>query len=660
MATTTVATTLNTALSYLDSGLSVIPCRRADKLPDATLLPLDPITKKPTWKPYQKHPADTAQARQWFQNGASVAIVCGAVSGGLVVLDFDKEAISRGLHRDWYTHTQHLAAGLPIVQTGNGYQVYLRTTLDIRNAQLACYALPPNDEGREQWGVLVETRGEGGYVIAPPSIHPSGRTYKIIRGDLSAIPLLSDDDTRELLAACRAYDERPAPRPRQPGTNQGSAIVTNTSTYIERALQNELAQLRSAGQGRRNSQLNRSAYSLGQLIGAGLLDYNQTWDTLYDVACDIGLDQDGRCGVMGIEKTIASGLTAGMKTPRQIRARPQPSPRLPAPTPTIDSSQEELAISQRQRGRPTRYDPSILLAWLTNHSDCGAYLGSNAEICDELQWTERAVQRALQTLEDQQHITRIQHQPGRLIRLGGDKNTNAIAKPELRGDKNRNTVPAEDDKNQEYAVLRGDKNTSNQTTPQGVTKIEKASGSGNAGGDKNTQDAIIETRAPDVKININTSPNGKLNAREEFCHPSETPGAAPPVDELAVRRQAYAAVFAALADDQEGAREALAALPPGPYADWAQLLVEAWPRTNPETRPIWISNLVRHLVLRWNDEESARRLMRHLSPEQRQKLDMELYKVCGSKPQGSLSESFARRIERSFPRRPPVPRQQGP
>src|SRR5205809_6610447 len=82
------------ALSLLAGGVSIIPTSRGDKRPVNRLLPMVPDEKtgepKPSWKPFQSEAADAVTARGWFDKGCgSYAGVCGKVSGGLLVIDFD-------------------------------------------------------------------------------------------------------------------------------------------------------------------------------------------------------------------------------------------------------------------------------------------------------------------------------------------------------------------------------------------------------------------------------------------------------------------------------------------------------------------------------------------------------------------------------------------
>jgi hypothetical protein len=60
--------------------------------------------------------------------------------------------------------------------------------------------------------------------------------------------------------------------------------------------------------------LNRSAFALGQLVGAGMLDGESTAAVLEDAGQRIGLDADE------VRRSIASGLRAGARCPRGGRA----------------------------------------------------------------------------------------------------------------------------------------------------------------------------------------------------------------------------------------------------------------------------------------------------------------------------------------------------
>lgn len=163
-------TTLERAQRYLMAGLSVIPIKA-----DGSKAP--PIA----WKEYQRRTATEAELSRWFHDDAQgIAIVGGKVSGGLEILDFD----DRPTYDAWSQLVEQQAPGLlallPQVKTpSGGVHVYYRCAHPPGNAKLA-EAL--GDKGKY---VLIETRGEGGYVLAPgcpAACHPDKGLYTQFSG----------------------------------------------------------------------------------------------------------------------------------------------------------------------------------------------------------------------------------------------------------------------------------------------------------------------------------------------------------------------------------------------------------------------------------------------------------------------------------------------
>ncbi|GAG12678.1 unnamed protein product, partial [marine sediment metagenome] len=141
---------------------------------DWSLIPIQPRTKVPacpSWKPYQTERADEAKLHHWFgSNGdQGVAVICGEVSGGLVVRDFDQMAA----YERWAAEYPELAETLPTVATGRpGRHVYVRANIDqIRDLSPSRGSVLTFDDG--------EVRG-GGYCLLPPSKHPNGNDYRWI------------------------------------------------------------------------------------------------------------------------------------------------------------------------------------------------------------------------------------------------------------------------------------------------------------------------------------------------------------------------------------------------------------------------------------------------------------------------------------------------
>src|SRR5262245_37416329 len=98
------------AALYLEAGLSIIPCESRGKKP------------KVPWKRFQNERPDERLLHSWFSgNDLNLAIVCGVVSGNLVVLDFDVP----GIYEKWAAGHPDVANVAPTVKTSRGRHVYL-------------------------------------------------------------------------------------------------------------------------------------------------------------------------------------------------------------------------------------------------------------------------------------------------------------------------------------------------------------------------------------------------------------------------------------------------------------------------------------------------------------------------------------------------------
>lgn len=177
------------AKEYLKAQLSVIPTKE-DKLPAL-----------PSWKPYQSQRIKEDEVEGLF-TGANVkglAIICGAISGGLEVIDVDTKHDTtgslwdelRGLIED---NLPELYSRLVIAHTkSGGYHIYYRCKEIKGNLKLATKL---NKE------VLIETRGEGGYVIAPPT-----PKYTYIQGEPGNIPTITPEDRDILFSISKSFNE---------------------------------------------------------------------------------------------------------------------------------------------------------------------------------------------------------------------------------------------------------------------------------------------------------------------------------------------------------------------------------------------------------------------------------------------------------------------
>lgn len=194
-----IQSTCSLAQDYVKSGLSIIPVRAdGSKAPAVS-----------QWKTYQSTPPQSAEIGDWFNDHRllGIAIIAGTVSGHLEVIDFDEVS----LVAPWLEMVNETAPGLlnqiPMVQTPTGgMHVYYRCETIGWNAKLAERI---NDQGKPE--TLIETRGEGGYVIAPgspPECHPSGKNYEVINGSLLNIPTITPGEREALIECAKAFNER--------------------------------------------------------------------------------------------------------------------------------------------------------------------------------------------------------------------------------------------------------------------------------------------------------------------------------------------------------------------------------------------------------------------------------------------------------------------
>ena len=124
-----------------------------------------------------------------------------------------------------------------------------------------------------------------------------------------------------------------------------------TAAYVQSALDQETDKLARTTSGR-NQQLNTSAFSMGQLIGAGVLDRALAEQRLFDAATANGyVEKDGASATRA---SIRSGLSAGERQPRQI---PNGSIAAPEPVSVVRSSTAGLPTRTPGETLHTPTDP---------------------------------------------------------------------------------------------------------------------------------------------------------------------------------------------------------------------------------------------------------------------------------------------------------------
>ncbi len=215
--------TLTAACEALAAGFSLLPIKT-----DGSKAPAIP-----TWKHLQQQPPTDAQLQQWFggRTPHGLGLIHGAVSGHSEALDFDEPGLyAQFAHLCTAQGWGDLVERLPLVETpSGGHHLLYRCEEPVAgNTKLA---ETPDRQTR------IETRGEGGYTVAPGSpaaCHAAGLPYQFTRGSLSAVPILTPAERFALHDLARVFHEyadlrhlAPEPRPTpHAGTRPGDDFNT--------------------------------------------------------------------------------------------------------------------------------------------------------------------------------------------------------------------------------------------------------------------------------------------------------------------------------------------------------------------------------------------------------------------------------------------------
>ena len=215
---------LAAALAAFDEGLCPIrPRTDGSKAPLAVPYhgPRDPTTGKrgPGWDLYQTERPSRPTVAGWFKHYPGLGIVCGEVSGHLQMLELEgrmvgdetrlrrfADALERhGAREAW----NRMVAGYLEATPGGGVHTMAHVPGHVAgNVVLARCA---TDEGPRP---LIETRGDGGFVVVAPSngpTHPSGGTWTLRAGGFDSIATVTVDEWNAVLAAATDCNEVSSP-----------------------------------------------------------------------------------------------------------------------------------------------------------------------------------------------------------------------------------------------------------------------------------------------------------------------------------------------------------------------------------------------------------------------------------------------------------------
>ena len=187
---------LTIAEQALDNGISIVPPRN-----DGTKAPLG------RWQTYQEQWPTLDEITQWYTdtNITGIGVVCGQVSGNLECIDFDrKEAYEEFVELAQLAGLSELVDRIEdgyLESTPKGMHWLWRCSEISHNVKLA---------NNDQDETLIETRGEGGYVIVAPTsgtVHPSGEPYTLLQGSIETIPVITPEERQLLLDLAKTLDK---------------------------------------------------------------------------------------------------------------------------------------------------------------------------------------------------------------------------------------------------------------------------------------------------------------------------------------------------------------------------------------------------------------------------------------------------------------------
>jgi hypothetical protein len=227
--------------------------------------------------------------RLWRLGDRNIGVPCGAISG-FWILDIDPGGEDH-LHRLGAHHGP--LPGTRAVRTGRG------------GSHLWFKYLGPIQCSAGRVAPHIDVRGDGGYAVAPPSIHENGQVYTWLSHSAAALAI-PPKWLVELTRKRPSISERAMAGIRRP--------FSSPNAYGAAALKSEIVALAGAAPGTRNHRLNTCAFRLYQLVGGGELDGDLVRHRLIDSCVRNRLVADD--GLPSVLATIRSGMRAGLKFPR--------------------------------------------------------------------------------------------------------------------------------------------------------------------------------------------------------------------------------------------------------------------------------------------------------------------------------------------------------
>ena len=265
------------------AGLYIFPCGQ-DKRPLIS-----------AWRENSTTDENTIHQMWWGRRGALIGLDCG--KSGLLVVDCDRRDGKpdgvKQFSKLCAQHHQPFTDLFTVSTMHGGLHVYFRQNGELLGNSVG--KLAPN----------VDTRGIGGYCIAPGAQTANGVCYKPNK-PLTEITTVLPPWLAAML------------RPRPVAIARAKAITNLNGNerelaYADSTLNRIATELSATAPGNRNDALNRAAFRLGTMVARNWISRDKVSTTLAIAAERCGLVKDD--GASAVVKTLHSGLSAGERSP---------------------------------------------------------------------------------------------------------------------------------------------------------------------------------------------------------------------------------------------------------------------------------------------------------------------------------------------------------
>lgn len=291
------------ALAYAGTGWPVFPLTPRDKLP---LIP-----EAQGGRGVHDATTEAATIEAWWRRWpkANIGLAAGPTFWALDI-DYEGWEATEPDGADTFAAIEARFGKLPATvkqQTGSGgWQLLFKPHPGIKNLRKC---LPG-----------IDTRSAGGYIVAPPSVHPCGKRYRWLVAP-GEVELATAPAWLIALVEPVEVPEPARPKPVEP---------VNLDRYAAIALERACERIARAPVGEQCDALEHQAFGLGRLVGGGVLPLDVARAALIDAGLRMrsgaGRSKSGKVyrpwTHKEITKRVERALAAGERKPRRPEARP--------------------------------------------------------------------------------------------------------------------------------------------------------------------------------------------------------------------------------------------------------------------------------------------------------------------------------------------------